>query len=246
MKQLTLLFVLAILCIVPLRAQSVTDAPPAEEIAAAYVETIGGADAWMQLSALQMNGKVSMQGMTFPVTMTTASGDKNRFEMDIQGNKMIQAYDGETAWQYFPMQGITEPKAMTDEEATDLKESPFLDVFINYADRGYQLENVEGKDVEGTATYGIHVTNDQGFDRIYYFDTETMVPLLVTFTARSGQMKGVAMESFMSDYEEVEGLVLPMFMQQKVNGQEMMSMTFDEITLDPELDPAFFTMESME
>ena len=246
MKQLTLLFVFALLCIVPLRAQSVDDAPSAEEIAAAYVESIGGADAWMQLASLRMNGKVSMQGMTFPVTMTTAAGDKNRFEMDIQGNKMVQAYDGETAWQYFPMQGITEPKVMTDEEATDLKESPFLDVFINYADRGYTLESVEGKEVEGTPTYGIQVTNDEGFDRIYYFDTESMVPLLVTYTARSGQMKGVAMESYMSDYEEIEGLVVPMFMQQKMNGTEMMSITFDEVTLDPELDAAFFSMDSID
>lgn len=245
LKNRTLFLFLAVLGILPLAAQTATEAPPAEEIAAAYVETIGGSEAWNKLSSMRMTGKVNMQGMSFPAVITTATGDKNRFEMDIQGNKMVQAYDGEVAWQYFPMQGITEPQPMPDGDAADLKESPFLDVFIDYADRGFQLESVEGREVDGAETYGVRVTNDEGFDRTYYFDTESMVPLLMTFTSRGGQTAGMAMESYLSDYEEVEGLVIPMFMKQKLNGQDMMTMTFDSVVLDPELEENFFSMDGM-
>ena len=245
MKTYTLTFLLLVAFLLPLGAQSTADAPPAEEIAAAYVETIGGADAWKALEAWRLSGKVNMQGMEFPMTITAAAGDKNRVEMDIQGSKMIQAYDGETAWTYFPMQGITEPKAMSAEEAVDQTESPFLEVFIDSEARGYKLENVEGKEIEGTPTYGVRVTNDEGFDRTYYFDTETMVPVMMTFKSKGGQMKGMSMDSYMSDYQEVEGIIMPMFMEQKINGQTLMSMTFENAELNPELEDDFFSMDGM-
>ena len=245
LKTITLSLFLLLGFLLPLGAQNVADAPPAEEIAAAYVDAIGGADAWKAVQAYRMSGKVNMQGMEFPMTITTAAGDKSRIEMEIQGSKMIQAYDGETPWTYFPMQGITEPKEMSVEESIDQTEAPFLDVFIDFEDRGYKLENVEGKELEGTPTYGVRVTNDEGFDRTYYFDTETMVPIMMSFTSKGGQMKGMTMETYMSDYQEVEGLVVPMFMENKINGQTLLSMTFDSAEIDPELEDTFFSMDGM-
>ncbi len=246
LEKLTLCLLFTLGLLLPLGAQSVEDGPSAEEIATAYVETIGGAEAWKGLSAVQMEGSATMQGMQFPFTMTTAQGDKNRFEMDIQGNKMVQAYDGQTAWMYFPMQGVTEPKEMSDEESADMKDSPFLDVFIDAEARGYQLEKVAGQEIEGTPTYGVRVTNAQGFDRTYYFDTETMVPIMMTFTGKGGQMKGVTLNTYLSDYEEVGDIIVPMFMEQKVNGQTMMAMTFENVMIDPEIADSFFSMDSME
>ena len=245
MKTITLTFLLLVGFLLPLAAQNAADAPPVEEIADAYVEATGGADAWKALNAWRMSGKVNMQGMEFPMTITAAAGDKNRVEMDIQGSKMIQAYDGETAWTYFPMQGITEPKVMPAEEAADQTEAPFLDVFIDWKERGYELAAVEGKEIEGTPTYGVQVTNAEGFNRTYYFDTETMVPIMMTFTSKGGQMKGMSLDTYMSDYQEVEGLVMPLFMENKINGQTIMSMTFESAELNPELEDDFFSMEGM-
>ena len=90
--------------------------PTTDEIATAYVDAIGGADAWMALTTIAMKGTASMQGMDLPISVTTAAGNKFKLEMDIQGSPMVQAYDGNEAWMLFPMQGITEPKVMTDEK----------------------------------------------------------------------------------------------------------------------------------
>jgi hypothetical protein len=68
---------------------------------------------------------------------------------------------------------------------------------------------------------------------------------MMTMTGKGGQMKGVTLDTYLSDYEEVEGLVIPMFMEQKVNGQTMMSMTFENITVDPEIEDDFFSMDGM-
>ncbi|WP_116106574.1 outer membrane lipoprotein-sorting protein [Lewinella sp. IMCC34191] len=242
---MTLFIMLAVGCFLPLSAQTAVDAPPAREIADAYIETIGGADAWKALQAYQFEGKANMQGMEFPITVTSAEGDKTRVELNIQGNQMVQAYDGTTAWMYFPMQGITEPKEMSAEEAADLTSSPFLDVFVDTEARGYTLENVEGRELDGTPTYGVLVTNDEGFSRTYYFDTETMVPVMMSFTSEGGQMKGMTMETYLSDYQEVDNVIIPMYMENKVNGQTVMAMTFETAAINPELPENFFSMDSM-
>ncbi len=218
-------------------------APSAEEIAKTYIENIGGEEAWLAIKATRMEGKANMQGMEFPMTLVAAEGNKMRLDIDIQGNKLTQAYDGQTAWMLFPMQGITEPKAMTDEEAADFADSPFVTEFINSAERGYTLESVEGKEVEGTPTYGVRVTKDGGYDRTYYFETENMVPIMMESVAKGGPMKGMPAETYLSDYQEVEGLVIPMFFEQKVNGQTVMKMTFTGMELDPEIPAEYFSME---
>ncbi len=224
-----------------LYAQS--DAPPVEEIAATYIETIGGEEALKALQATRMEGKAMMQGMELPMTITTAEGNKMRLEMSIQGSPMTQTYDGETGYTLFPLQGITEPREMTEEEVAEFADQPFLNEFVDSEERGYTLEAVEGKEVEGAATYGVRVTHENGFDRTYYFDTETMVPIMATSLGKSGPMKGMPVEMYFSDYQEFDGLYVPMFMEQKINGQSLMKMTFTEVQMNPELEDGFFTLE---
>jgi outer membrane lipoprotein-sorting protein len=220
-----------------------SDAPPVEEIAAAYIEAIGGEEAWLSLKASQLEGKAMMQGMEMPMTITTAEGDKMRLDMSIQGNAMTQTYDGETGYILFPLQGITEPKEMSEEEVADFADEPFLNEFINSAERGYTLEAVEGKEVEGAPTYGVRVTHENGFDRTYYFDTESMVPIMMTSVGKGGPLKGMPVNMYFSEYGEVDGMYMPMFMEQKMNGQSIMKMTFSDVRLNPELEEGFFSLK---
>ena len=68
-----------------------------------------------------------------------------------------------------------------------------------------------------------------------------MVPLMQESVAKTGPMKGMTSESYFSDYQEVEGLMFPMFMEQKVNGQTAMKMTTTDVTLNDELAEDFFS-----
>jgi len=218
------------------------EAPSVEKIAETYIENIGGVKAWKALKTTSMKGKANMQGMEFPITVTAAEGDMQYVEVDVQGQKIIQAYDGETAWQIMPFQGITEPTEMSEEEAEQSKEMRFLSEFIDSKERGFTLESVEGKEVEGTPTYGVRVTDTSGYDHTYYFDTEYMIPVMMTSSIKSGPQKGGTMETYMSDYQDVEGLTVPMFMEVKFNGTTVQKMTFTEVLINPEVDKAMFSM----
>ncbi|CAH0999582.1 hypothetical protein LEM8419_00882 [Neolewinella maritima] len=241
MKRLTTLFTLLFMSVALLAQDAVTPSP--REIGDAYIEMIGGKDAWLAVKATTMQGTAGMGGMEFPMTITTAEGDKMRLSLDIQGSPMTQTYDGTTGYILFPMQGITEPKQMSEEEAADLANSPFLSEFIDSEARGFTLTAVEGKEIEGTPTYGVKVTNDEGYDRTYYFDTETMVPIMAEQVSQGGQMKGMIVESYMSDYQEVEDLMIPMYMEQKANGQTLMQMTFTEVKINPEVQDSMFILK---
>ena len=212
------------------------------EIADAYIENSGGADKYKSLENIRMTGTSAMQGMEFPLTVTTATGDKLRVDVNVQGQKIIQAYDGETAWQVMPFQGITSPTAMTPEESQDLAETVFLPEFIDSEARGYTLSAVDGKEVEGTPTYGVRVTNEAGYDKVYYFDTEYLIPIMVETVGKGGQMKGMTTQVFMSDYQEVEGMMIPMFLDTKINGQSVQKVTIKEVEFDADLDDAMFSM----
>ena len=225
-----------------LLAQDATPPSP-REIADAYLEAIGGEEVLAAVKATKMTGAANMQGMEFPMTITAAEGNKLRIELDIQGSPMTQTFDGTTGYILFPMQGITEPKQMSADEAADLADSPFLSEFVDSEARGYTLTAVEGKEVEGTPTYGVRVNNDTGYDRTYYFDTETMVPIMTEQASKGGPTKGMIMASYMSDYQEVDGLMVPMFIEQKANDQTMMKMTFTEVTINPEVQDSLFTLQ---
>jgi hypothetical protein len=102
MKKRTILFAFLLVFGASLRAQP----PDVQTIVDGYVDAIGGADAWLKLNSMEMKGKMSMQGVEIPFTITTAKGDKSYQVMEIQDQKVIQAYDGETAWTVAPFMDI--------------------------------------------------------------------------------------------------------------------------------------------
>jgi len=243
MKQFTSLFALLLVFSTGLFAQ---DAPSVREIGDAYIENTGGEEAWLAIKSMKLTGKAAMQGMEFPMVMTTAEGNKQHLKIDVQGQTIVQAYDGETAWQVMPFMGITEPTPMGEDESEQMKSTKFLSEFINSEDRGFKLEPVEGKEVEGTPTYGVRVSHEDGYDVTYYFDQEYMIPIMTAVPVKAGPQKGAMMETYLSDYQEVENIVMPMFMEVKFNGQSVQKITLTAAELNPEVTDEMFALPKKE
>lgn len=239
MKQITSLLTLLFIFSGSLIAQNV---PSPREIGDAYIENTGGKDAWLAIKAMSISGSAVMQGMKFPMEMTTAAGDKQYLKINVQGQRIVQAYDGETAWQIMPFAGITEPTPMSKDEAAQMEDTKFLSEFINTEARGFTLQSVEGKEVEGTPTYGVRVTHQDGYDVTYYFDQEYMIPILTTVPVKSGPQKGAMMETYLSDYAEVENIVMPMYLEVKVNGTLVQTITISNVSVNPEIDSGMFSL----
>lgn len=227
MKKLTQLFSILMLTFLTTAVTQAQDVS-VDEIVKNYLENIGGEEAWKKIESISMSGNSSMQGMTMPVSIKTMTPDYFLLEIDIQGKKMVQAYDGETAWMVNPFGGGNATK-MDEAQSKQMKKQKFQDEFIDYKEKGHALELSGTEEVDGAETYKVKMTKKDGDVVFYFFDTENFVPIMIRAFVDDGPMKGQSAETFMSDYQEVDGLMLPYTTEQKVGGATMFSFTADKV-----------------
>jgi hypothetical protein len=221
-----------------------TNAQTIDEIVGNYFENTGGKDAWKSLNAMKMSGTSSMQGMEFPITIYSKRPNLEKLEVEVQGMQIVEAYDGTTAWSINPFQGSTTATKADDEMNKEAAKKAFEDELLDYAAKGHQLERLDDAEVEGTQTFQLKLTKKTGDEQIYFFDQENFVPIMIRSFANAGPMKGAAIETYLSDYEEVENLMIPHSIMQKVNGQTFMQATMKSIELNPEIEDQIFAFPS--
>jgi len=246
MKKLTQIFSILMLSFLTITATQAQDAS-LDDILKNYFENIGGEDAWKKVESMTMVGKTSAQGMTMPVTIKTMSPAYFKMEMDFQGKKFITSYDGKVAWNLNPFMPGSEPTKMDEEQTKQMEKQKFQDEFIDYKEKGHQVELSGTEEVDGAETYKIKMTKKSGDVVFYFFDTENFVPIMIRSLMDSGPMKGQAMEMYMSDYQEVDGLMVAFTTEQKIGGNAVFSMTAEEIKLnDDEIKAEMFAFPGEE
>jgi outer membrane lipoprotein-sorting protein len=164
--------------------------------------------------------------------------------VSFQGKEItMSAFDGKETWKTNFMTMKAE-KGEAEDSENAAKSLDFPDPFLDYKSKGYSIA-LEGEEkVEGTDCYKIKLTKkpikvdgkeEEDFS-FYFFDKENGVVIMNRSVGKKGQMKDVAIESLMSDYQEVNGLFFPFTVTQKVNGQEMFSMTMEKIEMNVAID----------
>lgn len=233
MKKLTQIFSILMFSFLTITATQAQDAS-LDDILKNYFENIGGEDAWKKIESITITGKTTAQGMTMPITIQTMAPAYFKMEMDFQGKKFIQAYDGETAWMLNPFMGGSEPTKMDEEQSKEMSKQKFQDEFIDYETKGHTIELTGTEEVDGTETYKVKMTKKDGDVVFYFFEMENFVPIMVRSLMDSGPMKGQAVETFMSDYQEVDGLMVAFTTEQKMGGTAVFSMTAEKFTFNDE------------
>lgn len=92
-----------------------------DEILSKYYQATG-IDHIKEWNTLTMTGKSTTQGMEFPVIIIIKRPGKIRTEVEIQGNKMLQVFDGQQGWSVIPWSGTTDPQDMTADEVKVIKQ----------------------------------------------------------------------------------------------------------------------------
>lgn len=229
----------------------ISQAQTADEILAKYFENTGGLDKWKTLQGVKMTAKANQNGMEFPVEMVFMKDGKQFQKYTIQGKEIMQGvYDGTTLWS---LNFINQKAEKSDAESTEnfkanlASDYPF--VFLNLKEKGHKIELLGKETVEGTETFKIKLTKKpikvdgkpEESIEFYYFDTENFVPLLVESEIKSGQGKGMIVQSKLSDFQEVSGLMMPFSMGQGVKGQPSgPPLVITNIEVNPKLDQKIF------
>jgi len=230
--------VLMALLAVPGQAEETVD-----DIIAHHVETIGGKDALKAVTTMRMTGTMSMGGMQVPVTIEQKRPRMFRMEMEMQGMKIITAYDGEKAWGVMPMMGKTEPELLGEDQRKQMEsQSEFDGPLVDYEEKGNQVELVGKEDVEGTEAYKLKVTRKSGDVMYLYLDTEYFLPFQ-TEARISMQGNEMNVTTKLGDYQEVGGILVPYSFEQVFEGAPTgANVTFDKVEVNVDIDDTKFTL----
>jgi hypothetical protein len=236
MKKTLFTIVSAILSIVYVNAQDLG----LQEILKKHFEAVGQ-DKLSKVTTIKMTGKMQMQGMEFPFTVYVKRPDKVRIEASIQGSTMVQAYNGKVGYLIAPWTGSNDPQDVNEDQLKDFKDQADIDgKLFDYAKKGSTLELIGNEDMEGTKVYKLKLTEKaekEGVepDITYYFiDADNFVVLKVTSKRNMG---GNVMEvdSYTSNYKQVDGIAMPYSSESKVQGNSVNQMTVDNITLNEDI-----------
>jgi outer membrane lipoprotein-sorting protein len=188
-----------------------------------------------------MKGKTIAQGMELPLTIYMKRPGKIRVEVEIQGNKMLQVFDGQYGWSVIPWSGTMEPQDMTPDEVKGMKQqAEFEGSLFNWKEKGHKLELIGKEDMDGTPVYKLKAILANENTDIFYLDAESYVPIKVASIMKI-QGNEVESESLPSNYKPVEGAMMPFAMENKYKGQTISSLVLQTYEINTAVDDNLFT-----
>jgi hypothetical protein len=221
-------------------------AQTADEILAKYFEATGGLEKLRGIKSIKMIGKAPSPQGEFPITIYNKAPNKQKLVLNVQGKELVaQAYDGTTAWSLNPFAGGTDPVKLDEQQTKEISEEELEDDFIDYKKKGHAV-TLEGKEeIDGVQCYKIKLEKNKNNDKediteVYYFDSENYVPIMQKNYVRSGPAKGTEVQTYLSDYQEVSGFVIPFFIEQKVNGNTAFKVVIEQAMINENLDDSIF------
>lgn len=226
--------------VVALSLAAPSAAQTVDEIVAKNLAAKGGAEKWKSISSVKMTGTLTAQGMDLPMTIYTKRPNLLRSDITTPAGPVTQAFDGTIAWMTPP--GGTEAKEITGPPADAARNSSDFDgPLMDYASKGHKLELV-GKEKSGAAEmYHLKLTKKDGTVEHYYIDVSTGLEAKRTAEMGMGELKQ-ALDSELSDYKAVDGIMVPHTMKQSVNGKTVVQMKIAKIELNAPVDDAMFRM----
>lgn len=218
----------------------VAQAQTTDEIIDKCINAMGGVDKWKKLESIRQSGIVVVQGMNIPFVSSQMRPNLSRQEGDFQGQKFVDAFDGIIAWHSSPFATMNKPTKKTDEEAAESLIEPFEDDMIDYKSKGHTVDLEANEIVDGIQCFKLKMKRQSGDEKIYFIDAKNYLPLLLRISSMA-PAKTQVVESILSDYKAVDGLLIPHTIESKINGEAGMVIKADKVELNPKLDKTIFS-----
>lgn len=185
-----------------------------------------------------VKAKVSQMGMEMPMEMKIKKPDLFIMTIDMQGQKMIQAFDGEKGWMIAPWVS-PDPQPLEGDQLAQVRQQMNMEgELYNYEKKGSTAELMGKVNVDGKDTYRIKLTTSDGNSKDYFIDAQTFYISKVKAKV-SAQGQTVDVEQVMSDNKNIEGVVMPMKIETK-SPMGTGTIIMEEIKINEKFDDAIF------
>lgn len=233
------LITLAILSVV---SAGVSSAQTVDEIIAKNIKARGGIEKFKSVNSMKINATVTAQGQKFPVTIYSKRPNMMREETEIQGQKMVRAFDGTTAWTINPMMGSGTPQALSGSAANMAMDSADLEgPLVDYKQKGHTIELVGDEKLGDDTVHHLKITRKTGTVQHLYLDAKTGLERKTVITLEQGGKK-MDLEIQLTEFKPVDGLMMPSQTRQLMDGNEIAQVSVDKVELNPTVEDSMFKM----
>ena len=213
-----------------------------DEIVAKNLQAKGGAEKWQSVSSVKMTGKIAAQGQEMPLMVYAKRPNLSRQEISLPDGKIVQAFDGTTAWVINPMMGSDVPQVLPGGAAEMMKNSADFDgALVNYKSKGHTIELVGKEKLSDKDVYHLKVTMKGGQVQHYFLDADSGLEVKTSAEVDMGMGKQ-ALDTEMSNYKQVGGIMLPHTVKQFTNGKPIVEMSVTGVEFNAPVDDSIFKM----
>lgn len=218
--------------------------PTVDELLARNLASRGGAERLESVKAMRLTGRMTMgPGREAPVTIEMKRPNKVRLEFRFQGNTGVQAFDGETAWQLLPFRGKEAAERLPASETAAVRQQADFDgPLVGWKEEGLELKVVAQEMLDGAPHWKLRIGFPDGSAKSVWLDGERCLERK-SESQRRAFGETLAFESLVSDYRDVEGLLLPHAFDNGPKGApQRQRLSITKVELDPVIDDARFAM----
>jgi len=193
---------------VPASAESAVTLPSGPAVLARYLERTGGRAAYERHQSRVVTARVEIPavGAAGKVTMWHVSPDRLLVVTDLPGlGTTEQGTDGKVAWERTSITGTRLLKG--EEKAQFMRQATYNAELV--PERLYtRIETVGTEAIDGKPHYKVALTPPEGRVVHQWFDIESGLLTQMTMTV-SHQMGEIPSEARVSDYREIDGILVP-------------------------------------
>ena len=208
-----------------------------------YIGAIGGKDKLHAIHSIKLTGQYYLNGLEYPLTVLRKRPNLYRVEISMNDKKVVAGFDGETAWE------INEFRSSEANEIKDLRSKTFIErntdfdgALVDYKEKGHQVELVGKENVDGTETYLLKVTLNNGKIENWYIDSSNFTVLKRTSEIPhpyDPNADNIFQVFFYMDYEQVDGLLIPHYTERE-DMQYIREYVIENVEMNPEIDNNLF------
>ena len=258
MKRLIRFTGAALLTALPALAQT----PTVDDLLAKNMASRGGAEKLRSISTRKVTGKVTVhvqvppdmqqqqpqgqpappQTLEMPMQVYAKRPNLMMQEMRMQDRRLVTAYDGQQAWAINPMIGAS-AQLLQGVQADLIRDQAQFDGPLAYArERGDKMEVLGKEEVDGAPAWKLAITHDSKQTTVY-LDEKTALERKVSASVTQGDTP-LLVESVISDYQPVDGVMVPHKVQTLVGGNTQATVTIETVEFNVPIEDAQFKMPS--
>lgn len=221
-------------------AVAVINAQSLNEIVKNYSSAMKS-DKLASVTSIKITGKMSAMGMEMPMVMFMKNPNKIKVTYSFNGQDMVSVFDGEKGYMINPMMGSSKPVELSSDQLKQVQNNnAFRNELLNYFKNG-QLTLEGQENVNDKPAFKLKA--DVGGSPIYMFLDKGSYMLVKTTTTVDQMGTSMNVDSYMTDYIDIEGVVMPKKTTAMANGMEAAVITLDKIEVNIPMDDSFFKVK---